>query len=237
MLWVLLVVVPIVFIVLAKAMTVQESGVFSLVEGGRTVMEVFWLPDVHAGTMTPIAVSSLAALAGLFMGLDARAGDQRLTLAGFPFARLLAVRLTMIGCAAALVTLSSLMVTATVFDARQWGVYGAGNLLMAVTYGLLGFCLGPIFGRVGGVFIAFLVPFLDIGIGQSPMLRPEPAAWAHALPGYGAMRVLVDGGLTGRFDEIAPLMAALAWVLALTALAGWLFHRIPATPVRSRLGR
>ena len=235
-LWVLLVVVPIVFIVLAKAMTAQESGVFSLVERGRTVMQVFWLPDVHAGTMTPIAISSLAALAGLFVGLDARAGDRRLALAGFPFPLLLAVRVSMIAIAAGLVTVSSLMITATVFDARQWGVYGGGNLLMAVTYGLLGFCLGPIFGRVGGVFLAFLVPFLDIGIGQSPMLRPEPATWAHGLPGYGAMRVLLDGGLTARFDEVGPLLGALVWLLALSALAGWLFHHTPATPVRPRLG-
>lgn len=182
-LWVLLVVVPIVFIVLAKAMTASESGVFSLVErGGSTVMQVFWLPDVHAGTMTPIAVSSLAALAGLFVGLDARGGDRRLTLAGFPFPPLLlAVRLTMIGFAAGLVTVSSLMIIATVFDARQWGVYGGGNLLMAVTYGLLGFSLGPSFGCVGGVFIAFLVPFSTSGSARvrccAQNLRPGHTAY------------------------------------------------------------
>jgi len=50
------------------------------------------------------------------------------------------------------------------------------------------------------------------------------------------MRVLLDGGLTARFDEIGPLLGALAWLLALTALAGWLFHRAPATPARPRLG-
>jgi hypothetical protein len=31
--------------------------------------------------------------------------------------------------------------------------------------------LAPLFGRVGGVSVAFLVPFLDRGIGQSPMLQ------------------------------------------------------------------
>jgi len=36
--------------------------------------------------------------------------------------------------------------------------------------------LGPLAGRVSGVFIAFLVPFLDLGIAQSPMLRAEPPA-------------------------------------------------------------
>jgi hypothetical protein len=72
-----------------------------------------------------------------------------------------------------------------VFDARQWGLYIAANTLIALTYALIGVLIGPLFGRVGGVLIAFLVPFLDIGIEQSPMLHPQPPAWAHALPGYG----------------------------------------------------
>ncbi len=85
--------------------------------------------------------------------------------------------------------------------------------------------LGPIFGRVSGVFIAFLVPFLDLGIGQSPMLRAEPPAWAHALPGYGPYRMLLDGGLTNHFDAMAPLLLGLTWLLALGAVATWLFSR------------
>ena len=93
----------------------------------------------------------------------------------------------MIGVAVLVVTGASLAVTATVFGARQWGAYLGGNLLLAATYALLGVCLGPIFGPVGGVH-RVPVPFLDIGIGQSPMLRPAPASWAQVLPGYGADR-------------------------------------------------
>jgi hypothetical protein len=33
-----------------------------------------------------------------------------------------------------------------------------------------------ILGKVGGVFIAFLIRVLDIGTGQSPMGRAEPEA-------------------------------------------------------------
>ncbi|WP_020660432.1 hypothetical protein [Amycolatopsis benzoatilytica] len=124
-----------------------------------------------------------------------------------------------------LTTAASLAVTAMVFDARQWGVFIAANLLLAATYALLGVCLGPIFGQVGGVFIAFLVPFLDLGIGQSPMLRAEPPAWAQALPGYGAYRVLLDGGLTDHFDETGPLLLGLAWLVVLGVLATVLFRR------------
>jgi hypothetical protein len=55
----------------------------------------------------------------------------------------------------------SLAVTATVVTPRQWPVYAAGYVLIGATYALVGVLLGPILGRVSGVFIAFLVPFLD----------------------------------------------------------------------------
>lgn len=227
-LWALLIVVPVVFIWLSKVITPDEFMVMSLSDDGRATTFRFWLPDMHAGTMTPIAIASLATLAGLFVVLDARTGDHRLLLAGYRPAALLLARLGVILTAVALVAVVSLTVTALVFDARQPLVYVGGNLLLAITYALLGVCLGPVFGRVSGVLIAFLVPFLDIGVAQSPMLRPEPAAWARYLPGYGADRVLLDGGLTGTFDEAGALLLALGWVVLLGGLAAWLF-RHPAS--------
>lgn len=95
----------------------------------------------------------------------------------------------------------SLAATASVFDAVRWPVYAGGNILIGLTYALVGALLAPLFGRVGGVFMAFLLPFLDLGITQTPMLRPQPANWARALPGYGGLRVLLDGALTRGFDE------------------------------------
>ena len=230
---VLLVVVPVVFIWLSKLITPDETMSLTLVEDGASTTLAFWLPDMHAGTMTPIAVASLATLAGLFVVLNSRSGDRRLMQAGFRTSALRGARLGVSGVAVLVVTGASLAVTATVFDPRQWVTYIGGNLLLADTYALLGVCLGPIFGPVGGVFIAFLVPFLDIGIGQSPMLRTEPAGWARALPGYGADRVLLDGGLTAHFDQTGSLLLGLAWLLALAVLAAWLFRRGPSTPGRT----
>src|SRR6266508_872292 len=132
---------------------------------------------------------------------------------------------------AAMATGVSLAVTATMFTPRQWGWYIAANTLLAATYALLGMLIAPIFGRVGGVFIAFLVPFLDIGMGQSPMLRGEPAGWARYAPGYGGYRVLIDATLTGDFDQTRALLIALGWLAALAAAATILFRRTtrPAT--------
>jgi hypothetical protein len=232
-LWALLIVVPVVFIWMAKAITPRKTMTLSLVDDDRKADITFWLPDMHAGIMTPIAVASLSTLAGLFVVLDARSGDKRLALAGFRTNTLLCARLAVIGVAVLLVTGVSLGVTALMFDARQPLVYVGGNVLIAATYALLGVCLGPIFGRISGVLIAFLVPFLDIGIVQSPMLRAEPPTWARLMPGYGGDRILLDGGLTANFDETGSLILAFAWLVVLGLVAARLFHTTgPAVTAR-----
>jgi hypothetical protein len=218
-LWALLVAVPAVFILLAQAITPHQHTSIIVAEGGVRAGRIFDVYDLHAGTMAPIAVASLATLAGLFVVLDTGPGDRRLAQVGLRPGVALAARLVVIGLATALATGVSLAVAAAVFDPRQWGWYAAANALIAATYALLGVLLAPIFGRVAGVFIAFLIPFIDVGIGQSPMLRGEPAGWAHYLPGYGAYRVLIDGGLTDGFDETRSLLIALAWIAALAVAA------------------
>jgi ABC-2 family transporter protein len=223
-LWVLLVVVPAVFIWLSDATTPHGLTPVVLAENGRRAAEMLDPAHIHAGTMAPVAVASLATLTGLFVVLDARTGDRRLALAGLCPGVLLAARLTVITLAVLLATAVSLAITATVFDAHQWGLYAAATALLALSYGLLGVLLGPVFGRVAGVFIAFLIPFLDIGIGQSPMLRGEPADWATYLPGYGGTRLFIDGALTASFDETGALVSALVWLAALATAATLLFR-------------
>jgi len=68
----------------------------------------------------------------------------------------------------------------------RWPTYAPANILLGFTYGLIGALLAPLFGRVGGVFVAFLLPFIDIGIVQSPMLHPEPTPISRLLAGTAA---------------------------------------------------
>lgn len=218
-LWVLLAVVPAVFILLSDAITPHGQSFIRLREAGRAYTAMVDPADIHAGTMAPIAIASLAALAGALIAVDARPADRRLALAGARLGTLLAVRLTVVLTAAGLATVVSLLVAATVFTPDQWWVYATGNLLLAVIYGFIGVCLGPVFGRVSSVFLAFLIPFLDVGIWQSPMLRGEPAEWARWLPGYGGVRVVLDGALTASFDELTSLIAALGWTAVFLVLA------------------
>ncbi len=55
------------------------------------------------------------------------------------------------------------------------------------------------------------------------MLRAEMHTWTRFLPGYGACRILIDGGLTGGF-EIWALLITPAWLGGLLVIA--------STPVR-----
>ena len=107
---------------------------------------------------------------------------------------------------------------------------------MAATYALIGVVIGPVLGKVGGVFVAFLIPFLDLGIIQSPMLRPEPQEWARFLPGYGVTKVLFDTGLTAHFDETGPLLMGFAWLVGLLILAGLILGGGHFVRVRNKVG-
>ena len=213
--WVLFVVVPLVFIITADAVTPDKQILLTLREQGLSLTRSFAMPSVHGATMAPIAIASLSALVGLFVVLDSRAGDRRAALAGLRPAALLSARLGVLALLTLVAGMVSLATTALVFDAVRWPTYVAANLLLGFTYGLVGALLAPVFGRVGGVFLAFLLPFLDLGIVQSPMLHPEPTALARWLPGYGGSRVLLDGALTRGFDEKVPLVIGLAWFAAL----------------------
>ena len=100
-------------------------------------------PRLQTNGGSPIAIASLAAIAGMFIMMDSRAGDQRLVLAGQWPGSLLAARLALIALAAMVATTISLAITAAVADVRQWGVYIAANLLVAATYALIGVLAHP----------------------------------------------------------------------------------------------
>jgi hypothetical protein len=224
-LWVLFVVVPAVFIWTADVVTPDEPITVYLSEAGTRVATVVAMPRVHGATMAPIAIASLAALVGLFAFADSGDGDRRAALAGMPPRALLTARIGTVAASALAAAGISLAATAVIFQATSWPVYAAANILLALTYGLLGALIAPIFGRVGGVFLAFLIPFVDLGATQSPMLHPAPTTLARLLPGYGGSRVLLDGALTNDFDETRPLLIGLAWLFGLLVAVVLVYRR------------
>jgi len=235
--WVLFAIVPAVFILGAVAITPDKAITVTLDEHSRRIRQSFPMPDVHAATMAPLAIASLAALIGLFFLFDSRDTDRRVALAGLRPNALLGARLGVLTQTVLAATAVSVTTAALVFNATRWPTYVAASILIAMTFALIGALLSRIFGRVGGVFMAFLIPFLDVGIVQSPMLHPAPTTLSMWLPGYGGSRILLDGAFTSGFDETVPLLIGLGWLLVLGVVVGVAYRRAigsvgPGQPVR-----
>ena len=231
-LWALLVVVPLVFITLAIATTPDGPMPVEVSEGGLRENRIISMVDLHGAIMAPIAVAFLAGLAGLSAVLGSAQGDRRLALAGFRSREVLGARLGVIAVATLLVTAVSLAVTAVEFSPEQWLTFAGATLLVGLTYGLIGAAVGPLVGRVGGLYLMFLIPFLDVGLAQNVMFDAAPPAWGRFMPAYGAVRVLIDGAFTPGFDELGALLLALAWLAAMALAAVAVFHRV-AEPERA----
>lgn len=233
----LLIAVPVIFVALSQAITEERWALMRLVENGLTTDVRVWLPDTHAGTMAPIAVASLAAVAGIFLSTGRSVADRRLVHAGMSRGSHFASRLVELSASLAIAIAATIAVTNFVFSAEQWSWFAVGLLMLGGVYGLLGLCLGYLLDRVSGVLVAFIVPFLDLGITQSPMLRLEPPQFASLLPGYGGYRIILDGGLTDIFDETRGLAVAGGWLVGLAGLAGVLVARSTRLHERSTRSR
>lgn len=100
-------------------------------------------------------------------------------------------------------------------------VFAGANL----TYAMIGVLVGPLVGRLGGLYLVLLLAFIDVGLGQSVMFPSGPPAWGAFLPARGASRVMIDGAFTDHFDRVGSLLLALGWLAAFTAATTFVFHR------------
>ncbi|MBT8192345.1 MAG: ABC transporter permease, partial [Acidimicrobiia bacterium] len=226
--WVLLVVLPVFFITLSFYITPDMPTPVEVVEGGQSSIRAISMIDVHGAIMVPITVAFLAGLAGLFVVQSSLEADSRLAIAGFRSREILGARLAVIGVAALLTTVASLLVTAVDFSPQQWGWFAIANVTVAATYGMIGVITGSVFGRVGGLYVMFLVPFVDVGIAQNVMFSSQSPAWGRFLPSHGAVQLMVDGAYTASLDAWGAMVLSVVWLLALAGLAGFVFHRISA---------
>jgi len=227
-LWVLLVGLPVLFITLSMAVTPDDPAPVELREAGETSLTVLSMVDVHGAVMVPITVAFLAGLAGLFVAIGSSEADRRLVVAGFRTREVLGARLGIIALAAVVVSAVALGVTAAGFQPRSWSAFALGTVATALTYAMIGVVVGPLVGRLGGLYLMFLLPFLDVGLAQNVMFDAAPPAWAAWLPAHGAVRILIDGAFTPGFDELGGLALALLWLLLTTAAAAAVFARLTA---------
>lgn len=220
------------FITVAIATTPDDPAPLQLTETGQQVTQVLPMSELHGAIMVPITVAFLSGLAGLFVVTGSSQADHRLVLAGFRPGEVLTARLGVIGFAVLLVTAVSLLVTAASFTPEGWTWFIVANLLVALTYAMLGVLIGPLAGRLGGLYLLLTIPFIDIGIAQNPMFDAAPPTWANFMPGHGAVRIILDAAFTTSFEQSGALALALGWLAALTLAASVVFRR-PTTPARA----
>jgi hypothetical protein len=223
-LWAMLIVVPAGFIALAAAQTATTPMPVTLLNGARQLTIMHSLRQIHAPEMASIATALLAGVAGLFIVSGSADGDRRLVLAGYRPREVLAAHLSVIAGAAVIVTAVSLAVSAVFVSPQQWIEYAAADLLIALTYAMIGVLLGPLVGRLGGLYVLLLLSMVDVGFGQTVMFKPVPPTWGAYLPARGAGSLLLDGAFTSSFEQYGQLLLALAWLTALTAAAALTFR-------------
>jgi hypothetical protein len=221
---VLLLVVPVFFIALAAEQTPTTLMPVTLLNGARNLTTMHSLRQIHGAQMASIASALLAGIAGLFVVTGSADGDRRLVLAGYRPREVLAAHLGVIAGAAVVVTTVSLSVSAVFLSPQMWVEYAGADLLIALTYAMIGVLLGPIVGRLGGLYTLLLLAMVDVGYGQTVMFKPVPPTWGAFLPARGAGRLLIDGAFTTSFEQYGHLLLALAWLAALTTAAALTFR-------------
>ena len=224
--WILVLGLPVAFISSSIAVTPDDPTPVELVEGGRRGLSIISMADVHGAIMVPITIGFLSSLAGLFVILDSAEADRRLSLTRFRSGEILGVRMAVIAAASLAATGMSIAVTAVSFDAASWTIFVGANILVALTYATIGVIVGPVFGRLGGLYVLLVLPFIDIGLAQNAMFDAAPPAWGRYLPAHGGVRVMMDGAFTPTFDELGVLLLALAWLAGLTVTAALVFRRV-----------
>ena len=223
-LWALLVAVPTVFIGMAIMVTVDVPGPISLFDGGRRFTGLLSERRIHAATMVPVTSAFLAGLTGLFVVTGSAGGDGRLVLAGLRPREVLAGRLTVVAAATVLTTTVAVAISGVWYPPRQWAVFAVANLLISLTYAMLGVLIGPLTGRIGGLYLMLLLAFIDVGLGQNVMFPAGPPAWGAYLPARGASRVMIDAAFTQHFDQTGYFLLGLAWLFVLTVATGQVFR-------------
>jgi hypothetical protein len=210
---VLLVGLPFFFITRAIAQTEKLPRTIGLPGGGHVLTT---MRDIHGADMAAITIAFLAGLVGVFVVQSARQADRRLVVAGFRPREAIAPRLLVLGALTGVVLLASLLVTAFSFTPERWPAFVVGNLLVGLTYALLGALAGAAFGRLGATYLLLFGAMLDLGIVQNPMFGSgSPPGWGAALPGYGPGRVIIDGAFADEFHAWGALALGLAWTLVL----------------------
>lgn len=126
------------------------------------------MPTLHGAIMLPITVGFLSGLVGLFLMLNSRAADARLLACGVRAPELLAARVLLLLGAVTVITAVAILAALPLHRPQHLPGFVLANLLTGLEYGLFGLLLGSVLDRLGGTYVMFFGPMIDIGLLQNP---------------------------------------------------------------------
>jgi hypothetical protein len=227
LLLVLLVVVPLFFVTLMFAVTPAGLVPVLLIDDGRSTLRLIDMPTLHGAIMVPIAVGFLSGLVGLFLMLNSKQADARLLASGTRPWELAAARGMLLAASVAVVTAVSVLAALPAHVPGAPAGFVLANLLTGLEYGLFGVLAGAVINRLGGTYVMFFGPMVDIGLVQNPMLpRVGIDWWMRLTPGYQVTEIAVDTAFTPNVDTWGDIAAAGGWVAALALLAALTLVRV-----------
>lgn len=196
--------------------------------GGAQVLTS--MKELHGAVMAGTAIALAAGLCGVFIMQSALAGDRRLVLAGYRAGETVLARLSVLAADTALVVAVSVAVTAIYFTPAAWTPFVAAAVLLGLIYGALGALLGALLDNLAATYLMLFLVMTDLGIVQNPMFGDgTPGRFAVLLPGYGPVRLMVDGAYSTTFRATEELLLGLGWITVLGAAVYLLLARAVGT--------
>ena len=213
LLLILLVVVPVYVITRSIAQTETTPRLIGLPGGGDYLTT---MQDLHGATMAGVTIAFVASVVGVFVMQAALAGDRRLVVAGFRPGETIIARLAVLVAATLLVAAVSVVTTAVNFTPASWTPLVAGLVLTGMIYAAIGALAGAVLDKLAATYLMLFFAMTDVGIVQAPMFGDgTPGEWALVLPGYGPMRLMVDGAFSPSFHAASELALSLGWIAVL----------------------
>lgn len=203
---------------------VPDSTIPLTIDGTTVTAE---MSAFAAAFMTPVTVSVLSGIVGLFLMQTSQMADSRLRLAGYHARELVTARVGLLTAGSVIVTGASLTVALLAFTPENVAAFAGAAVLAGVTYGILGVIVGIVLDSLPGVYVMLFAPMVDILMFQNPLATESPT-WTTVLPGHFATSALMDAAFTsgGGLDDF---FAAGGYVLALMSVGAIVFYRATMT--------
>ncbi|TDQ54371.1 hypothetical protein EV190_102205 [Actinorugispora endophytica] len=184
---------------------------------------------VHGNHVSKVsgAINAVTLIVGfmMFVVTYRSAGfDQRLAMAGYPRASLLAAKLTALLAAAAVVCAYAVAVICLHWVPEQPVLLWASLLGAALAFGGIGVMLGALLrGELEGMFVIIMLSIIDMGL-QNPVANPaSDSDVVRYLPSYGTMQTGVAAGFLDTTPVLHLLLGPL-WFLGAVVVAGTAFR-------------